>query len=80
MILSFTLILMMIGILILQLLGAASVMVARGAMWNASIFSAKGKTPWEDVKREYVRKVFAFDFCFRMPLLHIRIMGKNIWR
>jgi hypothetical protein len=49
-------------------------------MWNASIFSAKGKTPWEDVKREYVRKVFAFDFCFRMPLLHIRIMGKNIWR
>ncbi|AQK45022.1 Aldolase-type TIM barrel family protein [Zea mays] len=32
--------------------GAASVMVARGAMWNASIFCAKGKTPWEDVKRE----------------------------
>jgi hypothetical protein len=34
MILSFMLILMMIGMLILQLLGAASVMVARGAMWN----------------------------------------------
>lgn len=27
-------------------------------MWNASIFCPKGKTPWEDVKREYVRKVF----------------------
>jgi hypothetical protein len=34
MILSFALILMMIGMLILQLLGVASVMVARGAMWN----------------------------------------------
>jgi len=39
-------------------------MVARGAMWNASIFCAKGKTPWEDVKREYVRKVFNFTVVF----------------
>jgi hypothetical protein len=46
------------------LLGAASIMVARGAMWNASIFCAKGKTPWEDVKREYVRKVFNFTVVF----------------
>lgn len=37
--------------------GASSVMVARAAMWNASIFSPKGKIHWEDVKREYVRKV-----------------------
>ncbi|EEE61392.1 hypothetical protein OsJ_15567 [Oryza sativa Japonica Group] len=41
--------------------GAASVMVARGAMWNASIFCPKGKTPWEDVKREYVRKSILWD-------------------
>ncbi|KAG2567638.1 hypothetical protein PVAP13_7NG338900 [Panicum virgatum] len=41
--------------------GAASVMVARGAMWNASIFCAKGKTPWEEVKREYVRKSILWD-------------------
>ncbi|TKW05618.1 hypothetical protein SEVIR_7G188000v4 [Setaria viridis] len=41
--------------------GAASVMVARGAMWNASIFCAKGKTPYEDVKREYVRKSILWD-------------------
>ncbi|GJN26920.1 hypothetical protein PR202_gb14887 [Eleusine coracana subsp. coracana] len=41
--------------------GAASVMVARGAMWNASIFSTKGKIPWEDVKREYVRKSILWD-------------------
>lgn len=37
--------------------GAASVMVARGAMWNASIFSPKGKLHWEDVKKKYIRKV-----------------------
>ncbi|KFK23996.1 hypothetical protein AALP_AAs47907U000100 [Arabis alpina] len=31
-------------------------MVARGAMWNASIFSSKGKSHWEDVKKIYLRK------------------------
>lgn len=41
--------------------GATSVMVARGAMWNASIFYAKGKSSWEDVKREYVRKSILWD-------------------
>lgn len=35
-------------------------MAARGALWNASIFSPKGKLPWEDVKREYVRKASFF--------------------
>lgn len=38
-------------------IGATSVMVARGALWNASIFSPKGKLPWEDIKREYIRQV-----------------------
>ncbi|XVF59160.1 hypothetical protein PTKIN_Ptkin07bG0253400 [Pterospermum kingtungense] len=37
--------------------GASSVMVARAALWNASIFSPKGERHWEDVKQEYVRKV-----------------------
>ncbi|XP_024027040.1 tRNA-dihydrouridine(20) synthase [NAD(P)+]-like isoform X2 [Morus notabilis] len=41
--------------------GASSVMVARGALWNASIFSSHGKLPWEDVKREYVRKSILWD-------------------
>ncbi|KAK6151092.1 hypothetical protein DH2020_016024 [Rehmannia glutinosa] len=41
--------------------GASSVMVARGALWNASIFSPKGKLPYEDVKREYVRKSILWD-------------------
>lgn len=41
--------------------GASSIMVARGALWNASIFSAKDKLPWEAVKREYVRKSILWD-------------------
>lgn len=41
--------------------GATSVMVARGALWNCSIFSAKGKSSWEDVKREYVRQSILWD-------------------
>ncbi|CAN6450032.1 unnamed protein product [Victoria cruziana] len=41
--------------------GAASVMVARGAAWNASIFSPKGKLPWESVKKEYIRKSILWD-------------------
>ncbi|KAL8472775.1 hypothetical protein ACS0TY_029198 [Phlomoides rotata] len=41
--------------------GASSVMAARGALWNASIFSPKGKLPWEDVKREYIRKSILWD-------------------
>lgn len=45
------------NILMYLTVGASSVMVARGALWNVSIFSPKGKIPWENVKREYVRKV-----------------------
>ncbi|KAJ4964319.1 hypothetical protein NE237_024258 [Protea cynaroides] len=41
--------------------GASSVMVARGALWNASMFSPSGKLPWEDVKREYLRKSILWD-------------------
>ncbi|XP_042395208.1 tRNA-dihydrouridine(20) synthase [NAD(P)+]-like [Zingiber officinale] len=41
--------------------GASSVMIARGALWNASIFSAKGKLPWDAVKKEYVRKCILWD-------------------
>ncbi|KAL4644466.1 hypothetical protein ACB092_02G167600 [Castanea dentata] len=41
--------------------GASSVMVARGALWNASIFSPKGKVSWEDVKRDYIRKSILWD-------------------
>lgn len=41
--------------------GASSVMVARGALWNASVFSPEGKVPWEDVKVEYIRKSILWD-------------------
>lgn len=36
-------------------------MVARGALWNASVFSPKGKLPREDVKKQYVRKCILWD-------------------
>ncbi|XP_017618914.1 uncharacterized protein LOC108463476 isoform X3 [Gossypium arboreum] len=41
--------------------GASSVMVARGALWNASIFSPNVEAHWEDVKKEYVRKSILWD-------------------
>uniref|UniRef100_A0A2P2KMD5 DUS-like FMN-binding domain-containing protein n=2 Tax=Rhizophora mucronata TaxID=61149 RepID=A0A2P2KMD5_RHIMU len=41
--------------------GASSVMVARGALWNVSMFSPEGKVHWEDVKRKYVRKSILWD-------------------
>ncbi|KAG0613157.1 hypothetical protein M758_6G080900 [Ceratodon purpureus] len=41
--------------------GTSSVMVARGAMWNASVFRPEGPLFWEDVKREYVRKCIEWD-------------------
>lgn len=40
--------------------GASSVMVGRGALWNASIFRPE-ETPFEVVKREYVRKSILWD-------------------
>lgn len=41
--------------------GASSVMAARGALWNASIFSPEGEVSMEVVKREYVRKSILWD-------------------
>ncbi|XP_020094830.1 tRNA-dihydrouridine(20) synthase [NAD(P)+]-like isoform X2 [Ananas comosus] len=41
--------------------GASSIMAARGALWNASIFCPKGKLSWEEVKKEYVRKSILWD-------------------
>ena len=41
--------------------GAASAMVARGALWNASVFLPEGELPYEDVKREYLRKCILWD-------------------
>ncbi|OAE27139.1 hypothetical protein AXG93_4666s1090 [Marchantia polymorpha subsp. ruderalis] len=41
--------------------GAASVMVARAACWNVSVFRPGGKLPWEDVKKEYIKKSILWD-------------------
>ncbi|KAK4261445.1 hypothetical protein QN277_004440 [Acacia crassicarpa] len=41
--------------------GASSVMVARGALWNASVFSPKGQVSCEEFKGEYIRKCILWD-------------------
>ncbi|XP_073396367.1 uncharacterized protein [Physcomitrium patens] len=41
--------------------GASSVMVARGAVWNASVFRPEGMLYWEDVKTEYVKRCIEWD-------------------
>ncbi|XP_030060164.1 tRNA-dihydrouridine(20) synthase [NAD(P)+]-like [Microcaecilia unicolor] len=40
---------------------ASSVMVARAAMWNPSIFSKDGIVPLEEVMREYIKYAVKFD-------------------
>lgn len=41
--------------------GSSAVMVARGAVWNASVFRPEGKLFWEDVKKEYVKKCVEWE-------------------
>lgn len=41
--------------------GASAVMVARGAVWNVSVFRPEGKLFWEDVKKEYVKKCLEWE-------------------
>lgn len=41
--------------------GAAGVLVARAACWNASVFRPQGVVHWEEVKREYVRRCVDWD-------------------
>ncbi|XP_043937984.1 tRNA-dihydrouridine(20) synthase [NAD(P)+]-like isoform X2 [Protopterus annectens] len=44
-----------------QLTGAASVMVARAAMWNPSIFRKGGLLPLEEVMKEYIKYAIKYD-------------------
>ncbi|CAH2297297.1 tRNA-dihydrouridine(20) synthase [NAD(P)+]-like isoform X1 [Pelobates cultripes] len=41
--------------------GASSVMIARAAMWNPSIFREEGILPLEEVVRDYIRIVVNYD-------------------
>ncbi|RVE71484.1 hypothetical protein OJAV_G00052190 [Oryzias javanicus] len=41
--------------------GAASVMLARAAMWNASVFSTQGLLPVERVMEEYLKYAIRYD-------------------
>eukprot|EP00899_Mesostigma_viride_P008596 jgi/Mesvir1/17738/Mv05594-RA.2 len=41
--------------------GATSVMVARGALWNPSVFRADGPLSLDEVRRAYIRKCLEWD-------------------
>ncbi|XP_029952000.1 tRNA-dihydrouridine(20) synthase [NAD(P)+]-like isoform X2 [Salarias fasciatus] len=41
--------------------GASSVMLARAAMWNASVFSSRGPLPVETVMEDYLRYAIRYD-------------------
>ncbi|XP_042372481.1 tRNA-dihydrouridine(20) synthase [NAD(P)+]-like, partial [Plectropomus leopardus] len=41
--------------------GASSVMLARAAMWNASVFSSQGPLPVERVMEEYLKYAIRYD-------------------
>lgn len=42
--------------------GTSSVMLARAAMWNVSVFSKQGLFPVEKVMEEYLKYVSQFDY------------------
>lgn len=44
--------------------GTSSVMLARAAMWNVSIFSKRGPFPVEKVMEEYLKYVGCFFLLF----------------
>ncbi|XP_034033016.1 tRNA-dihydrouridine(20) synthase [NAD(P)+]-like [Thalassophryne amazonica] len=44
-----------------KLTGASSVMLARAAMWNASVFSSQGPLPLEKVMEEYLKYAIRYD-------------------
>lgn len=46
----------------MQAAGTSSVMLARAAMWNASVFSSEGLLPVEKVMEEYLKYVSDFIF------------------
>jgi tRNA-dihydrouridine synthase len=57
--------------LALLIAGASSVMVGRGACWNPSVFRSEGKLFWEDVKREYVKKVSLHKYSLDVVILYV---------
>ena len=56
--------------------GVSSVMVARAAEWNPSVFRKKGKLNVHDVIKEYLKYVgyFRFDFQFNFLFARSKIL------
>lgn len=49
--------------------GCSSIMLARAAQWNPSIFSADGMRPLDEVIKNYIRYVCSRDFSFLISSL-----------
>ncbi|WJX87758.1 tRNA-dihydrouridine(20) synthase [NAD(P)(+)] [Trifolium repens] len=57
--------------------GASSVMAARGALWNPSIFSPEGKVSYEIMEKEYIRKCILWDNDIRSTKHTLRDMKSH---
>ncbi|GAU28952.1 hypothetical protein TSUD_153680 [Trifolium subterraneum] len=57
--------------------GASSVMAARGALWNPSIFSPEGKVHYEIMEKEYIRKCILWDNDIRSTKHTLRDMKSH---
>lgn len=56
--------------------GASSVMLARAAMWNASVFTKEGPLPVEKVMEEYLKYVSVSEF--RLLFTDLDCYCKNV--
>lgn len=57
--------------------GTSSVMLARAAMWNVSIFSKQGPFPVEKVMEEYLKYVgFFFDVDYSLKNHEVVVFNK----
>jgi len=55
--------------------GCSSVMLARVAQWNPSIFSADGMRPLDEVIKSYIRYVCSQDCCVAV-LYFVNVLSK----
>ncbi|CAK8561761.1 unnamed protein product [Lathyrus sativus] len=57
--------------------GASSVMAARGALWNPSIFSPEGEVSYEVTQKQYIRKCILWDNDIRSTKHTLRDMKSH---
>lgn len=58
--------------------GAASVMVARAAQWNSSVFRASGKLPLDEVIVAYLKLCIEYDNVFTNTKYCVQMMLRDL--